>query len=145
MDDERLQQIIETLEESIGTAEGTSRLSWPDDQAWLTANKVGLLRLACALLRAAKEPISPDDCRSKPVCVDANHNQVVDDDEYDIIVGPIQRMETWPEPAEAIKDRTKRVRRNDRVLLIGCGIVTFVLLTIFLAGVNAIWRSLFGH
>ena len=62
MDEAQIQQIIELLEQAAGEAEGKSRLSWPDDLACLTANQPGLLRLACTLLRAAREPILADGC-----------------------------------------------------------------------------------
>ena len=140
MDDKQIQQIIESLEEGAGTAEGKSRLSWPDDLAWLTANKTGLLQLACALLRAATRPIPPGDCRSTPVWVDTKLDQVVDDGEYDMILGPIDRMETWPEP----KGTGHKSPWRDRILLWGCGLVAAILTSFFAIGVFNVWRFFFG-
>jgi hypothetical protein len=144
MDDERIQQIIEMLEEGAGTSKGKSRLSWPDDVAILTANKVGLLRLACTLLRAAKEPILADDCRARPVWLGGNHDQVVEDDEYDMILGPVDRMETWPEPKEVVRKRGRRGLWRYRVQLMGCAVVVVILTAIFSAGIMAIWKFISG-
>jgi hypothetical protein len=144
MDDEQIRQIIATLEEGAGTAEGKSRLSWPDDQACLTANKVGLLRLACSLLRAANEPIPADDCRSKPIWVDSNLDQIVEDDKCDIILGPVDRMETWPEPREAIRKRVRSGLWKYRIQSLGCALVAAILIAIFATGLVTTWRAIFG-
>jgi hypothetical protein len=146
MDDDRIRQIIEALETSTESGNGKSRLApcKPANIVFLTANRTGLLRLACTLLHAAVEPILSDDCRSRPV-------EVTDDFEQ-IREGPsdqslkfVQRMETWPEPVEAIKKRSRKNWRRDRVALFGCGLVAFVLVFIFISGVIAIWTVAVGR
>jgi hypothetical protein len=140
MDENRIRQIIETLETSTEPGNGKSRLAScsPPNTLFLTANQTGLLKLACTLLHAALEPILSGECRSMPVEVTDDHEQVREDTSDQLLVF-VQRMETWPEPA--IK---KQSRWINRVALFGCGIVAFVLLFVFIIGGIAIWKVTFG-
>ena len=141
MDEERIHRIIEMIEGDIGAAEGKSRIVPLDAPRLvsLTANQTGLLRLVCTLLRATTEPILPDDCRSRAIEIGSTHLHQVGEDQSDLAVVFVQRMETWPEPTE-IKNRRCKSRMRDRVVLWGCGLVAFILIAIFTAGVATIWR-----
>jgi hypothetical protein len=146
MNDQRIQEIIKTIEEEEAEGEARSRFfrGSPPEGVFLTANRAALLKLASTFLRAAQEPIREDDCRSKPVELDSDLHQCRES-KSDQWLGFVQRMETWPEPKEAIAERRRRAWRQDRVALLGCGIVAFVLLNILAVGVVAIWKMLFGH
>ena len=137
MDDNQLIEIAASLEDETADAKTHIKRCKPQHLVGLTANRDGFLRLAASCLRAAAAPIVEDDCRSKPVAISEPHEQVVDDDS-DCIICFLQRMETWPEPDECIETRKKRARKNDRVALLTCGVVGFVLLFVIVAGISAI-------
>jgi hypothetical protein len=144
MDEDHIRQMIETLEASTESGSGKSRLTacGPRNEVFLTANRAGLLRLAYTLLRTALEPVLGDDCRSKPVDLSDNIEQTRED-ASDQLLAFVQRMEAWPEPAE-VKRRSRWNWQLDRVALLGCGLVAFILAFVFIAGVIAIWKVAVG-
>jgi hypothetical protein len=145
LDDEALRQVVEMLEIHSGSGEGKSRLAviGPPWHLFLTANRQALIKLACTLLRAAEAPILDKDSRSETVEIDSQIDQV-DGDSSDRCLKFVQRMETWPEPPEAIAKRERRARWLDGAGLLGCGIVAFVVLAVFMAGLIAIWKVTLG-
>jgi hypothetical protein len=138
MDDQAIQKIIDLLEAEPSF--GTSRVisGKPDYYVFLTANRAGLLKLASVLLRASIEPILADDCRSKPLAPPGEFTQIYED-EKDLVLGFVQRMETWPEPAINVEERKFRNWKRDRLALLTCGIIASILGLIFIAGIAAIW------
>jgi len=146
MDEDRIRQIIGTLEEIAGPHTGRTRLikCKPPDIALLRGNRAGLLKIACSILRASLEPIPPDGCRSEAVQVDLNVVQLTEDNSEQYL-GFVQRMETWPEPEEIVKEQRRKARRRDLPALLGCGTIAFVVLFFFLVGVAAMVRAVFVH
>lgn len=137
MDDDELIRIAAALEAEVTDSKSQIKCFKPQHCGGLTANRPGFLRLAASCLRAAAEPILDGDCRSKPVEIPRPHDQVVDDDS-DITLCLLQRMETWPEPNEYLEARKKRAFKNDKLALLTCGVVGFAILFVIIAGVTAI-------
>ena len=144
MDDDEIRQIIDVLERQAEQDAGKSRLleAKPERCTYLLANRSGLLRWATVMLRAAIEPIVEDERRSKPISLADLQNQVCDS-MSDCWLAFVQRMETWPEPAESIGERKRRAWWRDRVALFTCGIVATILIVVFCAGVMTLWSMLF--
>lgn len=144
VDDREIQKIIDVLDAE--PTFGTSRLisGKPDYYVFLTANRAGLLSLASMLLRAAVEPIDADGCRSKPVNAPGGLTQIHENDN-DLALPFVQRMETWPEPETSIEERKHRAWKRDRLALLTCGSIACVVGLIFIAGIAAICSVFFGH
>ena len=143
MNDDHIRQVIVTLDAEIADA-GDARVHFeqvkPPYCILATANRAGLLRLARTSLLAALEPMIADDCRSRPMH-DPDLVQVREG-KSDRFLGFIERMEAWPEPVELIQERRRKAYRQDRFALLGCGVVACVLLTVFMAGLIAIWKAI---
>lgn len=125
---------------------GTSRLvsGKPDYYVFLTANRDGLLTLASTFLRAAMEPVAAADCRSKPISLPGGLKQVYEN-EKDLVLRVIQRMELWPGPETRIRERKRRAWVRDRVALLTCGTLACIIALIFVAGIVAISMLLIGN
>lgn len=147
MDDHDIRPIIESLDRNIEDNSGDDKARCrfftgsPENLVFLTANRQGLLRLARTLLQSAIDPILVDDCRSKPVEVEANLCQA-SEEPSDRRLAFVQRMETWPEPKEAAEGRKRRRWWRDKVALLGCGLAWFILFFVLAAGVIAIWKQI---
>ena len=133
MDDSELNRLADAFEACAKVADAKSGLHHDKSPLWVIANRTACIRFAAAFLRAATTPIIDDDCRGKPIPVDVKTFSCI-----------IQRMETWPEPEQCREDRKRKAWRNDRIALIGCGLVTFILLFLIGPGVW-FWWSLFVY
>lgn len=144
MDEDRIRQIIATLEANTESGNGKVRLaaSEPSNEVSLTANRIGLLRLARTLLQAAIEPVPSTESRPMPLDVTKFDIEQARERPNDRLLAFVQRVETWPEPAEAIKQQNCKDWQRDKMALLGWGIATFTILFIFAAGVITIWQSL---
>jgi hypothetical protein len=127
MNDNQLQQLIDSLRELEQPEQCRSHIvvGRPANMIFITANQAGFIRIARACLEAASHPIEENDCRSEPVSLMTGDEQVMLGP-HDLVFGYLQRMETWPEPNEFIKERESRARKADRMALLGCGFVIFL-------------------
>ncbi len=137
MNDDKLIEIATSLEATVIDSKSQIKCCKPEHCAALTANRSGFVRLAALCLRTAAEPIPEGECRSKPIEIASQHDQVVDH-ASDVIICFLQRMETWPETNEYIEARKKRALRNDRPALLACGIVGFAILFVIILGISTI-------
>jgi len=139
MDDAELRIIADSLEASVGD-DAESQLTQGKPFLWLTANRSGCIHFAISALRAATAPVPDGECRADPLLLE--HKQI-NDAKSDYILGGIQRINEFPENQEAIAERKRKACRNDRVALLGCGFVGFVILFLVMIGVLALF-GVFG-
>ena len=137
MDDNQLIALAASLEAESAEAKTHIKRCNPHQMASLTANRAGFMRLAASCLQAAAAPIAEEDYRSRAMQILPPHDQIVDHDS-DLIIGFLQRMETWPESNEYLEARKKRALRNDNLALLTCGVMASILLFIIVAGITAI-------
>lgn len=135
MDDELL-DIASKLESGFDSDAACSQLSGEKPWLCLTGNRDALLKIATALLRAAAAPIPDDESRSKPTFIE--HRQInVTNTDYVLVVA--DRIDSFPENPAKIARRKHRAWANDRIGLIGCGLVGFVVLSLLLSGIVFWW------
>jgi len=142
MDDTEIGEIIARLDQSQSeSAKSRIEEGKPARYLFLVANRVALIRFASAFLKAAVSPIPEDNTRSRPASLAPGHEQIADDRDKDYLFGFAQRMETWPERADLIENRTRKAKKRDRIALMGCGVFAFVILFFLVSGFSY-WISI---
>lgn len=138
MHDDELERIADSLENSINGAP-QSRLSQGKPWHWLSLNRDGCKALAANLLRLAAKPPRDDgaDVTQQLVGIDQINE---DDDGLEIFL--LRRIETVAR--EPIQDPVSP-RFRDRVALLGCGAVAFMLVSIFFSGIYFWWQLIFAE
>ena len=137
MNDDELGRIADSLERSID-GEPQSRLSQGKPWPWLSLNRDGCIAFAANLLRLAAKPPRDDgaDVTQQLIGIDQINEG---DDGLEIFL--LRRTETVAR--EPIQD-LESPRLRDRVTLLGCGIVGFLLASIFLSGIYFWWTQIFN-
>ena len=141
MDDDELLELASKLEASADIDAAQSHLTVGKPWLWLTGNRDSLLRFAAAFLRAAAAPIPDDECRAEPTMLE--HRQI-NDAKIDYTLGAVQRIDAFPENPDAIANRKRSAWRNDGVVVIGCALVGFVILSLLLSGLAFWWQIFTG-
>ena len=139
MDDAELRQIADALDVAADEPAPKPQISQTNSLLWVTVNRTACLRFGAAFIRAATEPIIEGDCRAKPISID--HEQVCES-ETDSTIGAIQRIDKLPDSPDSRAWQKPGARRNDRVALLGCAVVGFVVMFLTVSGI-AMWWGIF--
>lgn len=137
MDDDELLDIASKLSSASDASKAQSQLSPGKPWLWLTGNRDALLQFAAAFVRAAASTIPKDGCRADPQIID--HRQI-SDGKTDYILGAAQRIDEFPESADIFADKKRREWHKDRLGLLGCALVGFVILFLLLSGIAFWWH-----
>ena len=136
MDDESLRRIIAELDDCPDDTEPRSRIvaGKPDPFLFLAANKSGLISLSRTCLIAALSPQQSSQANVNVTRVPETHVQIWES-RGDFLLGWIERSETIPIPKEVEAERRQMSWQKDRLTLLGCAIIGFIVLFLLISGV----------
>lgn len=137
MDDDEIQRIAESLRHSV-RRDGKCRLSQGKPWPWLTLNRERCILFASNLLRLASKPLSPN---HDDVTQQLSGLEQVHEVDTDLEIFLLRRVESFD--CEASNPPTATTWR-DRMWLIGCGMIAFLLCAIFASGLWFWARLIFG-
>lgn len=134
MDAQHLQQALQLLESAGHPSEARTQFSRADKtpHVMLVANQAGLVSLAVTLLRAALSPASEGTESSlSPFDHELDQIQL---SQHDLLLGWVEHSNLVPIPEEIFAQRRRQSLVRDRVALIGCSLVGFILMMLLITG-----------
>jgi hypothetical protein len=138
MDDDKLRMILAELNDQLTGGEARSQITIakPACYVCLTANKHGLVSFARTFLTAALLPESDYDSASNlsTTQLDQSHVQIARSDE-ELALGWIEHAHEVPMSEENIAAVRRQAWRNDRFVLLGCGLIGFVMMFLMTTGI----------
>ena len=137
MTDEEILEIVNRLEQAVEFRKAKSHVEQLEcrDHLRIRTNRDGCLSFAAAFLRESIEQTSrtmltPEKCQTVE-----GHEQLYGN--FGLCVTDIQRFENWGNLKNEIKRGQKKDYANDRIWLIGCALISVVLLFGFIVWVFA--------
>ena len=128
MADEEILEIVNRLEQAVEFRKAKSHVEQLEcrDHLRIRTNRDGCLSFAAAFLREAIEQTSRTMLTSEKCQTVEGHEQLYDN--FGLCVTDIQRFENWGNLKNEIKRGQKKDYANDRSSLIGCALISVVLL-----------------
>ena len=142
MSDEAIRKIIADIDALHFDGQPCSHMEIAKPEAYfcVTANQSGHVLLARTFLEAALAPAN-DEQNQVVTCVHDRLTQFFDI-KGDLLLGLVLRSEEIPVPDEAIAQRKRAARKQDRPILAGMIVAGFLMLTLVISGL-IFWITIF--
>lgn len=143
IDTSELLEFADSLDKATDGCDTVSQLAFAEDGRHgfrLIANRSALLRLSALMLRLACK--NPQEATQQSLVEPVTHEQIMIG-ATDSMIADIRHTATFPDPIVVQHREERRWWMRDRLFLIGCGIVGFVLMGLLLSGL-AFWSMIFS-